>query len=142
MPRIVLQETLTGKYGEDSKLIYDLADQGGEIASLRYDLTVSFFVCSHLFFLDGIVLLVLSQSYLGDGALTVYWSKALQTQVDSWTLPLSGVDRRYLSTTYIAPSLLSFSHQAVDQASPQAFSAIAFQLAEQLWRAGCGPVST
>lgn len=37
-----MQETLTGKYGEDSKLIYDLADQGGEIASLRYDLTVSF----------------------------------------------------------------------------------------------------
>ena len=64
MPRIVLQETLTGKYGEDSKLIYDLADQGGEIASLRYDLTVSFFVRSHLFCLDGIVLLVLSQAYL------------------------------------------------------------------------------
>lgn len=36
-----LQETLTGKYGEDSKLIYDLADQGGELLSLRYDLTVS-----------------------------------------------------------------------------------------------------
>ena len=40
----VVQETLTGKYGEDSKLIYDLADQGGEITSLRYDLTVSFVV--------------------------------------------------------------------------------------------------
>ncbi len=36
------KETLTGKYGEDSKLIYDLADQGGEILSLRYDLTVPF----------------------------------------------------------------------------------------------------
>ena len=35
------QETLTGKYGEDSKLIYDVADQGGELLSLRYDLTVS-----------------------------------------------------------------------------------------------------
>ena len=34
------QETLLGKYGEDSKLIYDLADQGGELLSLRYDLTV------------------------------------------------------------------------------------------------------
>ena len=33
---------LTGKYGEDSKLIYDLKDQGGEILSLRYDLTVPF----------------------------------------------------------------------------------------------------
>jgi histidyl-tRNA synthetase len=33
-----------GKYGEEaeSKLIYDLADQGGEILSLRYDLTVPF----------------------------------------------------------------------------------------------------
>ena len=30
-----------GKYGEDQKLIYDLADQGGELLSLRYDLTVS-----------------------------------------------------------------------------------------------------
>ena len=36
------KETLMGKYGEDSKLIYDLADQGGEILSLRYDLTVPF----------------------------------------------------------------------------------------------------
>uniref|UniRef100_A0A1B0DR88 histidine--tRNA ligase n=1 Tax=Phlebotomus papatasi TaxID=29031 RepID=A0A1B0DR88_PHLPP len=34
------KEVLTGKYGEDSKLIYDLKDQGGEILSLRYDLTV------------------------------------------------------------------------------------------------------
>lgn len=33
---------LTGKYGEDSKLIYDLEDQGGELCSLRYDLTVPF----------------------------------------------------------------------------------------------------
>lgn len=39
---LFLQETLTGKYGEDSKLIYDLKDQGGELLSLRYDLTVSF----------------------------------------------------------------------------------------------------
>ncbi|KAK8738851.1 hypothetical protein OTU49_003703 [Cherax quadricarinatus] len=36
------QEVLTGKYGEDAKLIYDLEDQGGEILSLRYDLTVPF----------------------------------------------------------------------------------------------------
>jgi histidyl-tRNA synthetase len=33
---------LSGKYGEDSKLIYDLQDQGGELCSLRYDLTVPF----------------------------------------------------------------------------------------------------
>lgn len=38
----LLQDVLTGKYGEDSKLIYDLKDQGGEILSLRYDLTVPF----------------------------------------------------------------------------------------------------
>lgn len=37
----LMKETLTGKYGEDSKLIYDLKDQGGELLSLRYDLTVS-----------------------------------------------------------------------------------------------------
>mmetsp|Transcript_13520 Transcript_13520/g.26070 ORF Transcript_13520/g.26070 Transcript_13520/m.26070 type:complete len:540 (-) Transcript_13520:57-1676(-) len=41
-PVAELKETLTGKYGEDSKLIYDLADQGGEILALRYDLTVPF----------------------------------------------------------------------------------------------------
>jgi histidyl-tRNA synthetase len=34
-PVFELRETLTGKYGEDSKLIYDLADQGGELLSLR-----------------------------------------------------------------------------------------------------------
>lgn len=44
-----MKETLTGKYGEDSKLIYDLEDQviflyikGGELLALRYDLTVPF----------------------------------------------------------------------------------------------------
>lgn len=37
---IVVQEVLMRKYGEDSKLVYDLADQGGELLSLRYDLTV------------------------------------------------------------------------------------------------------
>ncbi|KAI0137026.1 hypothetical protein BJ170DRAFT_604209 [Xylariales sp. AK1849] len=41
-PVFELREFLAGKYGEDSKLIYDLADQGGEICSLRYDLTVPF----------------------------------------------------------------------------------------------------
>ncbi|KAJ3011127.1 UNVERIFIED_CONTAM: hypothetical protein HDU68_001813 [Siphonaria sp. JEL0065] len=41
-PVFELKEILTGKYGEDSKLIYDLKDQGGELSSLRYDLTVPF----------------------------------------------------------------------------------------------------
>jgi histidyl-tRNA synthetase len=41
-PVFELKEILSGKYGEDSKLIYDMADQGGEICSLRYDLTVPF----------------------------------------------------------------------------------------------------
>lgn len=41
-PVFELKEVLTGKYGEDSKLIYDLKDQGGELLSLRYDLTVPF----------------------------------------------------------------------------------------------------
>merc|ERR1712233_141201 len=41
-PLFELTEILTNKYGEDSKLIYDLQDQGGELCSLRYDLTVPF----------------------------------------------------------------------------------------------------
>lgn len=41
-PVFELKSILTDKYGEDSKLIYDLEDQGGEICSLRYDLTVPF----------------------------------------------------------------------------------------------------
>ena len=41
-PVFELKDILAGKYGEDSKLIYDLADQGGEHCSLRYDLTVPF----------------------------------------------------------------------------------------------------
>ena len=41
-PVLELSETLRGKYGEDSKLIYDLQDQGGEQLSMRYDLTVPF----------------------------------------------------------------------------------------------------
>ncbi len=41
-PVFELKEILTNKYGEDSKLIYDLKDQGGELCALRYDLTVPF----------------------------------------------------------------------------------------------------
>ncbi|KAM6299717.1 histidine--tRNA ligase, cytoplasmic-like [Aegotheles albertisi] len=41
-PALELQETLTGKYGEEVKLIYQLQDQGGELLALRYDLTVPF----------------------------------------------------------------------------------------------------
>lgn len=42
-PVFELKETLLGKYGDEgSKLVYDLADQGGELLSLRYDLTVPF----------------------------------------------------------------------------------------------------
>lgn len=37
-----LREALIGKYGEDSKLVYDIADKGGELCSWRYDLTVLF----------------------------------------------------------------------------------------------------
>ncbi|XP_074958439.1 histidine--tRNA ligase, cytoplasmic-like isoform X5 [Phalacrocorax aristotelis] len=41
-PVLELRETLMGKYGEDTKLIYELQDQGGELLALRYDLTVPF----------------------------------------------------------------------------------------------------
>jgi histidyl-tRNA synthetase len=44
-PVFELREILAGKYGEDSKLIYDLQDQGGELCSLRYDLTVGGLRC-------------------------------------------------------------------------------------------------
>lgn len=44
-PVFELREILMGKYGEEgAKLIYDLADQGGEKCSLRYDLTVCLFL--------------------------------------------------------------------------------------------------
>lgn len=40
-PVFELRETLNGKYGEEgTKLIYNLDNQGGELISLRYDLTV------------------------------------------------------------------------------------------------------
>ncbi|XP_074068911.1 histidine--tRNA ligase, mitochondrial isoform X1 [Macrotis lagotis] len=41
-PVFELKEVLMEKYGEDSRLIYDLKDQGGELLALRYDLTVPF----------------------------------------------------------------------------------------------------
>jgi histidyl-tRNA synthetase len=40
-PVMELKETLTGKYGEDSKLIYDVADQGGELLALRCERVLS-----------------------------------------------------------------------------------------------------
>lgn len=40
-PVFELRDILLGKYGEEGgKLVFDLADQGGELCSLRYDLTV------------------------------------------------------------------------------------------------------
>ncbi|CAF0887851.1 unnamed protein product, partial [Didymodactylos carnosus] len=41
-PVMELKSILTEKYGEDSKLIYELKDQGEEALALRYDLTVPF----------------------------------------------------------------------------------------------------
>uniref|UniRef100_A0A915E322 Class II Histidinyl-tRNA synthetase (HisRS)-like catalytic core domain-containing protein n=1 Tax=Ditylenchus dipsaci TaxID=166011 RepID=A0A915E322_9BILA len=42
-PVFELRDVLMGKYGEEgSKLVYDLAEQGGELCSMRYDLTVPF----------------------------------------------------------------------------------------------------
>ncbi|XP_040851781.1 histidine--tRNA ligase, mitochondrial isoform X1 [Ochotona curzoniae] len=41
-PAFELKEMLSENYGENSGLIYDLKDQGGELLSLRYDLTIPF----------------------------------------------------------------------------------------------------
>ncbi|XP_039690924.1 histidine--tRNA ligase, cytoplasmic isoform X2 [Medicago truncatula] len=41
-PVFELREALIGKYGEISKLVYDIADKGGELCSWRSDLTVPF----------------------------------------------------------------------------------------------------
>uniref|UniRef100_A0A8C2YBI2 histidine--tRNA ligase n=1 Tax=Coturnix japonica TaxID=93934 RepID=A0A8C2YBI2_COTJA len=41
-PVMELREMLMEKYGDNSKLIYELQDQGGELLALRYDLTVPF----------------------------------------------------------------------------------------------------
>lgn len=39
-PVVEFAETLTGKYGEEEKLIYKFTDRGGRELALRYDLTV------------------------------------------------------------------------------------------------------
>ena len=41
-PTFELRDILVKKYGDDDKWIFDLEDQGGDICSLRYDLTVPF----------------------------------------------------------------------------------------------------
>ncbi|KAL6530310.1 hypothetical protein OROHE_014663 [Orobanche hederae] len=41
-PLFELREVFMDKYGEGSKFIYNLADEGGELCSLRYDLKVPF----------------------------------------------------------------------------------------------------
>lgn len=49
-PTVEFAETLTGKYGDEEKLIYKFTDRGGRELALRYDLTVPFarFVASNL----------------------------------------------------------------------------------------------
>lgn len=39
-PVFELRDVLMNKYGEQERLVYDLAEQGGEVCALRYDLTV------------------------------------------------------------------------------------------------------
>lgn len=48
-PTVEFAETLTGKYGEEEKLIYKFTDRGGRNLALRYDLTVPLarFVATH-----------------------------------------------------------------------------------------------
>lgn len=48
-PVMERKDVLMGKYGEQSKLIFELQDQGGELLCLRYDLTVPFsrFMATH-----------------------------------------------------------------------------------------------
>ncbi|HET9014789.1 MAG TPA: histidine--tRNA ligase [Thermomicrobiaceae bacterium] len=48
-PVLEYLDVLTGKYGEDERLIYHFADRGGREVGLRYDLTVPLarFVASH-----------------------------------------------------------------------------------------------
>lgn len=41
-PAFERRDLLLDKYGDNAKLVYDLADQGGESLALRYDLTVPF----------------------------------------------------------------------------------------------------
>jgi len=49
-PAIELWETLSGKYGDEEKLLYTFEDRGKRKVGLRYDLTVPFsrFVANHL----------------------------------------------------------------------------------------------
>ncbi len=49
-PAIELWETLSGKYGDEEKLLYTFEDRGKRRVGLRYDLTVPFsrFVANHL----------------------------------------------------------------------------------------------
>ena len=48
-PVFELKKALMYKFGEESKLNYDLYDQGGELLSLNYDLTAFFarYMASH-----------------------------------------------------------------------------------------------
>ncbi len=59
------KEILAGKYGEDSKLIYDLQDQGGELCSLRYDLTVPF---ARFLAMNGYLLFLMGIDLIGAGS--------------------------------------------------------------------------
>lgn len=57
-PVFELRDILLGKYGDEGgKLIYDLSDQGGELLSLRYDLTV--FVNGRILFLRLMLIIIL-----------------------------------------------------------------------------------
>ncbi|AES77554.1 lipoxygenase [Medicago truncatula] len=69
-PVFELREALIGKYGEISKLVYDIADKGGELCSWRSDLTVPF---SRFADMDGKTLVPLIMIYAGYHELISHW---------------------------------------------------------------------
>lgn len=56
-PTVEYADTLTGKYGEEEKLIYKFKDRGGRELALRYDLTVPLarFISNNLGLIQGSV---------------------------------------------------------------------------------------
>ncbi len=86
-PTIEFAETLTGKYGEDEKLIYKFTDRGGRELALRYDLTVPLarYVANNLGVIQGKVFrrYQLGQIFRGENPQAGRYREATQFDFDS-----------------------------------------------------------
>jgi histidyl-tRNA synthetase len=114
-PTIEFSETLTGKYGEEEKLIYKFTDRGGRKLALRYDLTIPLarFIANNTGLIQGAPFrrYQLGQVFRGENPQAGRYREF--TQFDFDTVGVKGADE---DAKIIAAAIQSYRKVGLDKA--------------------------